>query len=84
MILPFNALPCTEAETEPRPRRILQPLPSAEHPETDEDDSSSDSSDDDLHHSLSPGMLLQLGGRNKPGPIRILHSRLEKQEPSQD
>ena len=35
-----------------------------------------------LHHSLSPGMLLRQGGRNKPGPIRILNSRLEKQDPT--
>ena len=55
MLLPFNALPCPEVETEPTRRRVKQPPPVAEPPEpyidSSNDSSSSDSSDSEVDDS---------------------------------
>ena len=50
MLLPFNALPCPEVETEPTRRRVRQPPPVAEPPEP-YIDSSNDSSSSDISDS---------------------------------
>ena len=50
MLLPFNALPCPEVETEPI-RRVRQPPPVAEPPGPYIDSSSSDSSDSEVDDS---------------------------------
>ena len=69
MLLPFNALPCPEVESEPTRRRVSQPPTAAEPPEThiesSNDSSSSDSSDSE-DCSQFTGMFFHRGSRREP------------------